>query len=180
MVERLRCKLKPEPTPKQVRFVTGNFSAGLPQFADASFDGIVSGLAISYAESRDPATGRYTDYAYNRLLTELFRVLRPQGRLVFSVNVPRPRFWSIFWKSLRRSVRVSKPVRVFFNVLKMQRYGSWLHREARRGRFHFLPIEDITARLRQAGFQDLRHRLSYAGQAYVVAARKALPVAACA
>src|SRR5205823_1833121 len=45
----------------RIRFVTGNFSDGLPQFPDAAFDGIVSGLAISYAEARDPKTGQYTD-----------------------------------------------------------------------------------------------------------------------
>src|SRR5437763_536847 len=44
MVDRLRRKLQPAPAAEQLRFVTGNFSDGLPQFADASFDGIVSGL----------------------------------------------------------------------------------------------------------------------------------------
>jgi hypothetical protein len=62
----------------------------------------------------------------------------------------------------------------------MQRYGSWLQREARRGRFHFLPIEDILDRLRRVGFQEMQHQLSYAQQAYVVAARKAQATAACA
>src|SRR5437588_7001391 len=63
---KLQQRLVPLPAPGQVRFSTVDFSAGLPQFADAAFDGIVSGLAISYAESQDPVTGRYTDWAYNR------------------------------------------------------------------------------------------------------------------
>jgi ubiquinone/menaquinone biosynthesis C-methylase UbiE len=179
-IDRLRRKLTPAPRPEQLRFTAGNFSDGLPQFGDAAFDGVVSGLAISYAEWRDPATGRYTDFAYNRLLAELFRVLKPGGRLVFSVNVPAPRFWRIFWKSLRTAFRLSKPASSLVNGLRMQGYGHWLRREARRGRFHFLAADQIEARLRRVGFEKVRHRLSYAGQAYVVAARKPTTAAAAA
>jgi ubiquinone/menaquinone biosynthesis C-methylase UbiE len=171
-IAKLHAKLRPAPRPKQVRFLPGNFSAGLPQFEAAHFDGIVSGLAISYAESQDPVTGRYTDAAYNRLLAELHRVLKPGGKLVFSVNVPEPRFWSILWKSLRLAFRVAKPGRVLRNALKMQAYGRWLRREARRGRFHFFPLTEIVRRLERTGFVDLKYRLSYAGQAYLVSAHK--------
>lgn len=171
-IARLRRKLTPPATETQIRFQTGNFSEGLPQFPDASFDGIVSGLAISYAESRDPATGKYTDAAYRRLIEDLYRILKPGGRVVFSVNVPEPRFWKIFWKSLRFGLRVSKPAKSLVNAWKMQRYGGWLKREARRGRFHFLPIEEISAHLTRVGFKGLQHTLSYADQAYVVRASK--------
>jgi ubiquinone/menaquinone biosynthesis C-methylase UbiE len=170
---KLAAKMQPPPRPGQVRFQVGNFSDGLPALGDASFDGVVSGLAISYAESRDPATGQYTEDAYNHLLAELCRVLKPGGRLVFSVNVPEPDFWRIFWRSLRRGVRVGKPLRVLVNALKMQRYGHWLKREARRGRFHFFPLPEIIRRLIEAGFRDFKYRLSYAGQAYVISARRA-------
>jgi hypothetical protein len=54
----------------------------------------------------------------------------------------------------------------------MLRYGSWLKREARQGRFHFLPWEQIEANLTRVGFIDLEHRLSYAKQAYVIRCRK--------
>jgi SAM-dependent methyltransferase len=156
----------------KIRFVVGNFSDGLPQYADASFDGIVSGLAISYAEYRDPVTGQYTDRAYNHLLAEMFRVLKSGGKLVFSVNVPRVRFWPIFWKSLRLAFRISKPLKAFVSTMRMLGYGSWLQREARRGRFHYLAIEDIQKRLTGLGFGQFQHRLSFADQAYVVRAGK--------
>jgi ubiquinone/menaquinone biosynthesis C-methylase UbiE len=174
---RLRRRLTPAPGPEQLRFLTGNFSDGLQQFSDGQFDGIVSGLAISYAESRDPVTGEYTDVAYQRLLAEMYRVLKPGGRLVFSVNVPRPRFWRIFWKSLSLALSVSKPGRVLLNSLSMLRYGRWLRREAARGRFHYLPIGEIAERLQQVGFSDFDHRLSFAEQAYVVRVHKPAQVA---
>jgi SAM-dependent methyltransferase len=174
-VDKLRRRLAADPG--TLRFAVGNFSDGLPQFADAGFDGIVSGLAISYAEWRDPTTGQYTDFAYNRLLAELHRILKPGGRLVFSVNVPEPDFWRIFWKSLRTAFWLSKPARSLVNGLRMQGYGRWLRHEARKGRFHFLPAAQIEARLREVGFVGVKHRLTYAGQAYVVAAHKPPSVA---
>src|SRR5581483_9860876 len=80
---RLRETLRPPPG-KRVRFVCHDFSDGLGPFADGGFDHVVSGLSISYAESYDAAAGRWTTAAYDRLLAEVVRVLRPGGRFVFS------------------------------------------------------------------------------------------------
>jgi len=173
-IERLRGKLEPAPRHDQLVFRVADFSAGLPGFDAAAFDGIVSGLALSYAESRDPATGRYDDSAFNALLGELFRVLKPEGRLIFSINVPEPNFWAIFWRSLRRGLRIAHAGRLLMNICRMQRYGRWLKREARRGRFHFLPIDDLLGRLKTVGFEQLEWRLSYARQAYLIRACKSL------
>jgi hypothetical protein len=56
----------------------------------------------------------------------------------------------------------------------MMKYGAWLKREARIGRFHYLPAELVAKKLAAAGFERIEHRLSYAGQAFVFRAYKPL------
>jgi ubiquinone/menaquinone biosynthesis C-methylase UbiE len=153
------------------RFIRGDFSTGLADLPDASLDGAISGLAISYAQSRDPVTGQYTDAAFRHLLADVRRVLKPAGRFVFSINVPDPNFWRILWASFGRGLRISKPARQLTSALKMQYYGAWLKREARRGRFHYPSADRLRVYLQDAGFEHVEQTTSYAGQAFVVRAR---------
>jgi len=152
----------------QIAFHHADFSAGLGSFPDSHFDGAVSGLAIQYAESYDDKTGAWTRDAYDHLLAEVCRVLRPGGWWVFSVNVPEPGWGRVALASLTGLLRAPRMTRYVKNSLRMWKYGSWLTKEARRGRFHYLPAEDIASRLEMAGFTAIEHRLSYVKQAYVL------------
>src|SRR5207249_2139008 len=134
-----------------------------------------SGLAIQYAESFSALHGRWTADAYDHLLREVYRVLRPGGAFVFSVNVPEPAWVKIALYGLPGFFTSRKPLRLVKNAFRMLRYGSWLKREARRGRFHYLPAAAIADKLTAAGFVAVLSRLSFARQAYVLRCRK--PVA---
>ena len=57
-------------------------------------------------------------------------------------------------------------------ALRMMRYGAWLQREARTGRFHYLPATEVATKLAAAGFEAIEHRLSYARQAFIFRAVK--------
>jgi ubiquinone/menaquinone biosynthesis C-methylase UbiE len=169
---KLCATLRPRPEEGQVRFLHADFSAGLALFPDRGLDGVVSGLAVQYAESYAPDQGRWTADAYEHLLAEVYRVLRPGGRFVFSVNVPDPAWGKLALSTLPGIFGVRRPLRYLKNALRMWRYGSWLQREARRGRFHFLPAALVTRKLAAAGFDQVEHRLSYAGLAFVLRCRR--------
>jgi SAM-dependent methyltransferase len=167
----LRAELRPSPG-ERVRFACHNFSAGLSPFEDASFDNAISGLAITYAEHYDEVAGRWTQSAYDRVLSEVFRVLRPGGRFVFSVNVPEPKWWWVGLLSMGDMFRTGRPLRFIKRGWRMMRYGRWLKREARTGRFHYLPAPEVAAKLGVVGFTGVEYRRSYAGQAFVFRATK--------
>jgi SAM-dependent methyltransferase len=169
---RLGEELSPRPGPR-VGFVCHDFSAGLARFPTGRFDGVVSGLSVSYAEAFDEATGRWTTAAYDRLLGDVRRVLAPGGRFVFSVNVPEPSWARVGLASLPALLRTERPLQALKRTYRMGAYGRWLKREARTGRFHYLPAVEVTRRLAAAGFADISHGLSYRDQAYVFRAVKA-------
>jgi SAM-dependent methyltransferase len=168
----LRKSARPPATEEQVRFQHADFSEGLSAHPSGSFDGVVSGLAIQYAQSYSPDEGRWTSDAYDHLLAEVHRVLRPGGRFIFSVNVPRPAWLKIALYGVPGFFRARHPLRYFRNSMRMLRYGRWLKREARRGRFHYLPIDQVLDKLLRAGLADPHYRLSFARQAYVVRCRR--------
>jgi SAM-dependent methyltransferase len=168
---KLRATLQPPPG-ERVRFQTHDFSGGLAQFPDGSFTCVISGLSISYAESFDAATGTWTTAAYDRLLAEVFRVLKQGGRFVFSVNVPNPAWRKVAWRSLSGARAAKKPLKYLKKAWRMLRYGAWLKKEARTGRFHYLTADVIAAKLADVGFVGVEHRLSYVDQAFIFRAYK--------
>jgi ubiquinone/menaquinone biosynthesis C-methylase UbiE len=171
-IARARAASHPPAGDNELRFVHADFSDGLASCPDASFDGVVSGLAIQYAESYSPERGCWTSDAYDHLLREVRRVLRPGGAFVFSVNLPEPAWSKVALYGISGFFRSRHPLRFVKNSLRMLRYGSWLKREARRGRFHYLPAPVVAAKLTGTGFQDVEHRVSFAGQAVVFRCRR--------
>lgn len=169
--EKMRASLTPPPG-ERLAFEAVDFSAGLPWAGINLFDGAVSGLAIQYAESYSEAEQRWTCDSYDRLLADVCRVLKPGARFVFSVNVPEPSWGYVGWKSMRGVFSAKRKLRYLGKLYGMWSYGGWLKREARKGRFHYLTADAITAKLSAAGFTDIEHKTSFADQAFVFRAAK--------
>jgi ubiquinone/menaquinone biosynthesis C-methylase UbiE len=163
---KLRKRLQPPPG-NRLQFLAADFSQGLPFSRDQQFDGVVSGLAIQYAESYSQEKGCWTTEAYDRLLAEVFRVLKPGGRFVFSVNVPEPSWAKVALASAFGAFFSRHPLRYFHKAWGMLSYGGWLKREARKGRFHYLHRTAIVPKLQAAGFTDIQFQRSFARQAYL-------------
>lgn len=170
--DKLRASLTPPPG-ERLKFEAVDFSAGLPWAGANLFDGAVSGLAIQYAESFSDAERRWTCDAYDRLLGDVHRVLKPGARFVFSVNVPEPSWGRVGLNAMRSFFSAKRKVRFLGKLYGMWSYGGWLKREARKGRFHYLPAGAITSKLAAAGFVEIEHRLSFANQAFLFRATKA-------
>jgi ubiquinone/menaquinone biosynthesis C-methylase UbiE len=145
--------LQPPPA-NHIRFVSADFSKGLPDLEDEHFDGVVSGLAIPYAESFDEDAGQWTTAAYDRVLTEVARVLRPGGRFIFSANVPDPCWFWVAVYSLTGLFR-GNPFRFLKNAWRIWAYGSWLKAESFRGRFNYLAADAIREKLIKSGFEAI-------------------------
>jgi SAM-dependent methyltransferase len=163
----IRAHVQPPASADHMRFQHLDFSGGLTPFATGSIDGVVSGLAIQYAQHFSTSEGRWTTQGYDRLLAEVHRVLRRGGRFIFSVNVPNPDWLRIAVFGLPGFFTSRKPLKFVRNSIRMLRYGRWLKEESSRGRFHYLPRETIVAKLAGAGFVRIEHRLSFARQAYL-------------
>lgn len=167
-IRKLRGAMSPPAAAGQVRFLHADFSSGLADCPDNHFDGAVSGLAIQYAESFCPVRQRWTSDAYDQLLHDLCRVLRPGGCFVFSVNVPEPSWLRVALSGVWGFLCSAHPLSYLKNAGRMWTYGSWLKRQARAGRFHYLSAETVREKLSDAGFERVEHRLSFSRQAYVL------------
>lgn len=171
-IARISAEVQPPPGPGVLTFQHSDFSAGLRDFADGAFHGAVSGLAIHYAQHFSAEQGRWTTQAYDHLLAEVARVLRPGGRFVFSVCVPKPAWLRVALYGVPGFFLTGRPIRYVRDSYRMWLYGRWLQREAARGRFHYLPADVVTAKLQAAGFARVEHRLSFAKQAFLFRAWK--------
>jgi ubiquinone/menaquinone biosynthesis C-methylase UbiE len=171
-IRQLRRSMTPKANAGQFRFLHADFSHGLAQCRPNSFDGAASGLAIQYAESFCERTGSWTTDAYDRLLADVCRVLRPGGAFVFSVNVPEPSFGWVAFTGIPGFFISRNPVMYLLNAARMWSYGCWLKKQARAGRFHYLPFDTVEKKLKAAGFATVEHRLSFGGQAYLIRACK--------
>ena len=116
--------------------------------------------------------GRWTTAAYDRLLAEVLRVIRPGGRFVFSVNVPEP----VVGPGGLAVAGAACPVRPAAPLPEAVLADAAVRAVAEaRGPGRPVPLpagRRGDRRLAAAGFAAVAHRLSYCDQAYIFRAVK--------
>jgi hypothetical protein len=163
----------PKQQRSKIEFVQADFSQGLGNlFLPESFDGVTAGLCVSYAENWNATSQCWDDQAYQRLLRDVYTILRENGCFVFSTNVPGYSYWLLASKSWRQIFLTWKLPLALIVTSVMLYQSRWLRHSVSEGRFHYLPAKEIVQILHGIGFRDVHYQLSYAGQAWVFHARK--------
>jgi SAM-dependent methyltransferase len=173
VAQRMCSKLIPKDESNKIRFVQADLSYGLKGvFQPHSFHGVTAGLSISYADHWDYSREEWSDISYIGLLRDIYLLLREDGELIFSTNVPNPDFFLIAKRSWREIFLTWKlPLGIAVSLIMLLQ-ARWLKASANVGRFHYLRSEQIVRILREIGFKDIRYKLTYEGQAWVFAATK--------
>ena len=165
--------LLPKIFPQTIHLIRADFAEGIGNlFRAGIFDGVTAGLSISYAEHWNPVTKNWDNHAYMQLLRDIFALLRDGGSFIFSSNVPNYNFSLLALKSWRQIFLTWKMPLALAVTSIMLAQSFWLRDCARKGRFHYLPADDIVRCLYAVGFKKVQYELTYARQAWVFVAIK--------
>lgn len=163
----------PAPGSDKIQLIQANFSKGLGKlFRAETFDGVTAGLCISYADHWDPILARWDNISYIELLKDVYALLRQKGSFVFSSNVPDYDYILLALQSWREILLTWKLPLALMVTSVMLYQSRWLRECSTKGRFHYLPAEEIVRYLRFLGFTEVKYKRSYAGQAWVFCATK--------
>lgn len=152
-------------------YVIGDLSRQMP-FADHTFDKVVSNNVI------------YAIHPESRALlgSELFRVLKPGGKIVIANIAPGFRPFEIYTAHLKEEFAQSGLIQTFFKILsftiptiKMFYYNTLIRREHKGGEYSFMDEKAQEDFLRSAGFVHISDSVRlYGGHGVLTSAEKPL------
>lgn len=151
-----------------VETVQGDMLKPLP-FRDGEFDVLLSNNAL-YTLPRAERRA---------VLAEMFRVVRPGGRVAISNILTHFSPFAIYFDQLIKGIRIDgiaatarKVIHLFPATMRMFGYNKQIKREHASGGYDFFEKGEQTRALEAVGFVAERTKSSYAGQAELVIARK--------
>lgn len=154
----------------RIHFLCWDISKGLPFQLENYFDLVTAGLSIQYAQHWDGQ--KWTKEGYKKVLRDIFSILKPGGQFVFSANTPNPDFARVAKESKREIFLSWKfPLNIIVSLIMLWQ-AKWLVEQAKIGRFHYLPIEEVVELLKEANFTNISYKLTYANLAWVVSCYK--------
>jgi SAM-dependent methyltransferase/alpha-beta hydrolase superfamily lysophospholipase len=136
-------------------FILGDLDGGLP-FADNSFDQVCCNLVLSYVER--PAEA----------MRELWRVLRPGGKMVVSSLKPNADLSEIY----RNFTSKADSQNEIEEGRKLLSNAGMIRVKEVRGMYHFYSEKELRLKVREAGFYRARTFRSFGDQANIVVCSK--------
>lgn len=151
--------------PLELRYAS--FGEKLP-FPENFFDGIVANLVLPYIIDFEGKQGKE---ALKGVLGEMFRILKPEGHLVWSTPIQNVRFQWVFLASLPDMLNIKKQIRHGGFGLKIGgrilKHALEIQRKGKEGIYTFLPKEELESLLFQIGFEKSTWRKTFASQVWV-------------
>ncbi len=160
-------KLLPPADRKKVTLLLHDLSYKLP-FADGHFDGVVANLVLPYVINHEGEQGKA---ALRAVLREMYRVLKPGGRFVWSSPVKNVNFWRVFFASWREILNPMDIKKLYYGPAVLA-HALTIQKKGQESVYSFLDKDELADLLSAIGFKGVEIKRSFAGQAFVVKSNK--------
>lgn len=143
-------------------------------FPDNFFDGIVANLILTYIIEFEGKRGKD---AFIGVMEEMFRILKPGGRLIWSTPKENVNFIWVFLASIPDMLNiyeyiVNKDVTRIIQGTKILKHALKIQKKGKEKIYTFLPKEEIEGILLKIGFVNPICKKTFAGQVWVYRVEK--------
>jgi SAM-dependent methyltransferase len=143
-------------------------------YVDNFFDGIGANLILSYIIDFQGKTGKK---AFEGVLKEIFRVLKPGGQLIWSTPKHRVNFVWVFIVSIPDMLNiyeyiVNKDVTRISQGISILKHALEIQKKGKEGVYTFLPRDELEEILYQVGFVSPVWKETFAKQVWVNRVKK--------
>ena len=140
------------------RFVVGDLNEKLP-FKDKVFDGFYSNNVFAYLRNPEAT------------LKELYRILKPESKLVIATLRPSFNPLAILWDHVRKT-SVFFLFRYLFLVFVVLILNLQIVLRIKKKIYHGYEISDLRKLINESGFETISGELSYVNQDVLLVAKK--------
>jgi ubiquinone/menaquinone biosynthesis C-methylase UbiE len=152
---------------EKVNLIKHDLSINLP-FDNLKYDKIVSNLVLTYIVSHE---GKLEEEALSGVLSEIYRVLKKDGVLVWSTPKENVNFIKVFIASWKDILNLRYYKRLYYGPVILG-HALAIQKKGREGIYHFFDKQKIEKILVDCGFKNINFKLSFAKQAWVISCQK--------
>jgi ubiquinone/menaquinone biosynthesis C-methylase UbiE len=160
-------------SPLPLELIYASIGERLP-FADCSFDGVVANLVLSYVTDFHGLCGVE---AFANVMSEMQRVLKPGGKIVWSTPRQGVRFEWVFLASIPDMLNpipyvVKKDVTRILQGVRILKHALEIQRKGREGIYTFLDRTELEELLESVGLMSMVWQKAFTNQVWVNCAQK--------